>query len=111
MLINLILRWILLALALLAVASIVPGITIKGFGTALIVALVIGLINVFIRPIIEILTLPINILTLGLFTFVINALLLWLAAAIVNGFEIAGFIAALLGSILLSIFSLIINRI
>lgn len=111
MLVNLILRWILLALALLAVAAIVPGITITGFGTALIVALVIGLINIFIRPIVEILTLPINILTLGLFTFIINALLLWLTAAIVNGFDIAGFFAALLGSILLSIFSLIINRI
>lgn len=109
--IGLIVRWVLLALALLAVAAIVPGIKIIGFGTALIVALVIGLINIFIRPIVEILTLPINILTLGLFTFIINALLLWLVAAMVIGFEITGFFAALLGSILLSIFSLVINRI
>lgn len=108
---NLILRWILLALALLAVAAIIPGIAITGFGTALIVALVIGLINLFIRPIVTILTLPINLLTLGLFTFIINALMLWLAAALVSGFEISGFFAALLGSILLSIFSLVINRV
>lgn len=108
---DLILRWILLALALLVVAAIIPGIAISGFGTALIVALVIGLINLFIRPIVTILTLPINLLTLGLFTFVINALMLWLAAALVSGFEISGFFAALLGSILLSIFSLVINRV
>lgn len=108
---DLILRWILLALALLAVAAIIPGIHITGFGTALIVALVIGVINTFIRPFVQILTLPINILTLGLFTFVINALMLWLVAGLVAGFEITGFFAALLGSILLSIFSLLINRV
>lgn len=108
---DLILRWVLLALALLGIAAIIPGIAITGFGTALIVALVIGLINVFIRPIVTILTLPINFLTLGLFTFVINALMLWLAAALVAGFEISGFFAALLGSLLLSLFSLMINRV
>lgn len=106
---NMIVRWVLFALALLLVAWIVPGIHIAGFMSALIAALVIGLINLFIRPIIMALTLPINILTLGLFTFVINALLLMLAAYVVPGFVVTGFVSALIGSLLLSIISVIIN--
>lgn len=106
---NTIVRWVLLALALILVAWIVPGINIAGFFAALIAAIVIGIVNVLIRPILLAITLPINILTLGIFTFVVNALLLWLVGAIVPGFEVAGFIPALLGSILLSILSVIIN--
>jgi len=108
--INLAIRWILLALSLILVAWIVPGIAINGFFAALLAALVIGIVNILIRPIVVALTLPINLLTLGLFTFVINALLLMLVAAIVPGFTVAGFGAALIGSILLSILSVVINR-
>jgi len=106
---NYIVRWVLLALALILVAWIVPGISIAGFIAALIAAVVIGIVNVLIRPLLVAITLPINILTLGLFSFVINALLLWLVGAIVPGFHVAGFVSALIGSILLSIFSVIIN--
>jgi len=107
--INYIVRWVLLALSLLLVAWIVPGIQVNGFFAALIAALVIGIVNVLIRPILLAITLPINVLTLGLFTFVVNALLLWLVGAIVPGFLVAGFVPALLGSVLLSILSVIIN--
>lgn len=107
---NLALRWVLLALSLIFVAWIVPGISIGGFLSALFAALIIGIVNVLIRPIVLALTLPINLLTLGLFTFIINAVLLMLVAVIVPGFTVAGFIAALIGSILLSILSVIINR-
>lgn len=106
---NLILRWVFFALALLFVAWIVPGISIHGFFTALIAALVIGIVNAVIRPVIAFFTLPINVLTLGLFSFIINALMLMLAAFIVPGFTVAGFGAALLGSLLLTILSVIIN--
>lgn len=103
-------RWILFAFALLFVAWVVPGISLAGFVPALWAALVIGLVNIFIKPILIILTLPINLLTLGLFTFVINALLFWLVSRLVPGFMVSGFLAALLGSVLLSILSLFINR-
>lgn len=106
---NMVVRWILLALALMLVAYIVPGIHVASFLSALVAALVIGVVNLFIRPLVLALTLPINLLTLGLFTFVINALLLMLVAFIVPGFSIAGFGAALIGSILLSILSVLIN--
>lgn len=104
-------RWLLFALALLFVAWIIPGITLAGFASALWASLAIGLINVFIKPLLILLTLPINILTLGLFTFIINALLFLLAAKLVPGFSVDGFGSALLGSILLSIISILINQI
>lgn len=106
----LIIRWILLALTLLFTAWLLPGIHLAGFWPALWAALVIGIINVFIRPILMIITIPINILTLGLFTFILNALLLLLVARIVPGFVIDGFLSALLGSIIISIVSVFINR-
>lgn len=107
---GMILRWILYALTLLFVAWIVPGIALSGFMTALWTALVFGIINTFIRPILILLTLPINLLTLGLFTFVINALLFWFVSTLVAGFMVSGFMAALLGSILFGIISMFINR-
>jgi len=107
--IRTLIKWALFALALILIAKIVPGIAITGFVTALIAALVIGLVNILIKPIITILTLPINILTLGLFTFIINAALFALAAFFVPGFQIGGFIPALIGSILFSILSMLIN--
>lgn len=107
------LTWVGTALALLITSKIVPGIIINGFVAALVAAVVIGLVNAIIRPILQILTFPITLISLGLFSFVINALTLWLASAITPGsdFQIQGFIAAFLGSIVLSIVSGIINQI
>jgi len=108
---NILIKWVLLALALLSITWVVPGIAFTSFYSALGAALVIGLINIFVRPILVFLLIPINILTLGLFTFVINALMFWFASTIVSGFEVTGFLAALFGSILLSILNLFIDRI
>jgi putative membrane protein len=108
--IFLLLKWFALALAIIFVAWIVPGIHVASFISALWVCIVIGIINIFIRPLIMLITLPINIITLGLFTFIVNALLLMLTGVLVPGFTVNGFFSALLGSILLSIISLGIDR-
>lgn len=100
---SILISWLLMALAVLATAYVLPGITLSGFGGALVVALVLGILNVFIKPLLILLTLPINILTLGLFTIVINALLIMLTSAIVPGFKVDGFIAALIFSIILAV--------
>lgn len=107
---NLILRWVVFALSLLFVAWIVPGISLEGFMSALWATLVMGLVNISIRPVLILLTIPINLLTLGLFTFIINALLFWFVSSIVEGFEVDGFFAALFGSFLLSLITTFINR-
>lgn len=109
-LLNILIQWVLFALALLFVAWVVPGITLAGFMPALLAVLVMSLINVFIRPLLMFLAIPINLLTLGLFTFIINAFLFLFVAHIVSGFAVAGFLSALLGSILLSIIGLFIHR-
>lgn len=106
----LIIRWILFALALLFIAWLIPGIHVGSFQAALLAAFVIGLVNIFIRPLFVILTIPITILTLGLFIFIINALLFLLVAHVVPGFQVDSFLSALLGSILLSIISIFINN-
>lgn len=80
---------------------IVPGISVKNFYSALLAALVLGLVNAVIRPLLILLTLPVNILTLGFFTLVINALMLWFVASIVKGFDVKSFIAAFLGALVL----------
>lgn len=98
-------RWLISALGLLAAAYLVPGIEISGFYIALIVAVVLGLVNAVIRPVFIILTLPINILTLGLFTFVINGLLFWFVASFIDGFSVSGFWAACFGAVVVSIVS------
>jgi putative membrane protein len=103
--VRLLLHWILSAIALWIVAYFVPGIHVNGPMAALIAALAIGLINATIGLLLKVITFPITLLTLGLFWFVINALMLKLAAAIVPGFEVRGFIPAFLGAILLSIVS------
>jgi putative membrane protein len=103
----LVVRWILNAAALLLVAYLYPGVSVEGFGAALIAALVLGLLNAIVRPILVLLTLPVTILTLGLFLFVLNALLFWAVAEIVPGFKVTGFGAALLGSILYSVITLL----
>ncbi|HEX4780519.1 MAG TPA: phage holin family protein [Usitatibacter sp.] len=100
-------HWIVSAAALLLVAYLYPGVQVESFPAALVAALVLGLVNALLRPLLVILTLPVTILTLGLFLFVINALLFWLVAEVVHGFAVTGFGAALLGSILYSVISLI----
>src|SRR3989339_1173758 len=103
---KLIFRWLINAIALLLVANIVPGFGVSTFYTALIAALVLGLANALIRPILLVLTLPINILTLGLFTFVLNALMVWFVSTIVNGFTVEGFVPAFLAALFLWVVSL-----
>jgi putative membrane protein len=95
------------ALGLLIAAYFVPGIEVSGLYIAIVAAFILGLLNLVVRPIILLFTLPINILTLGLFTFVINAFMFWFAASFIEGFSVTGFIPALLGSILVSIFTTI----
>ena len=104
---SLLARWILNAAALLLVAYLYPGVSVESFFAAAIAALVLGLVNAVLRPILILLTLPATLLTLGLFLFVINALMFWLVAEIVPGFKVTGFGAALLGSILYSVITLI----
>ena len=104
-------RWIINSLALILVAFLVPGFAVAGFYSALIAALILGLVNALIRPILFVLTLPVNIMTLGLFTFVVNALMIWLVSTIVKGFDISGFVPALLAALLLWLVSLITNHI
>ncbi len=101
-----ILKWLALSLAIMFVGWIVPGITISSFVTALIASIVIALVNLVIKPILVFLTLPINILTLGLFILVINALLFMFVAYLIPGVEVDGFWSAFLGALLLSIFSI-----
>ena len=98
-------RWLLNSLALLFTAWLMPGIQIRSFGAALIAALVLGVINAIIRPIVLFFTLPLNILTLGFFTLVVNALMLLMVRSVVNGFTVSGFWAAFFGSIVLTIVS------
>jgi putative membrane protein len=102
---RLLLRWIINALALLALPYLFDSIQVAGFYTALITALVLGLVNALIRPILIVLTLPINILTLGLFTLVINGLLFWFVASFVKGFTVAGFWPAFWGALVYSVVS------
>ena len=101
---NLLLRWLVGALALLLVAYFLPGIAVANFFPAAVVAaLVLGLVNAFIRPLVKLLTLPLTCLTLGLFSLVINAVLFWAVAAFVDGFAVEGAVAALLGSLAYSL--------
>ncbi len=102
-------RWLLLAAALLLVAHLYPGVQVKGFVTALIAAFVLGLFNTVLRPVLVLLTLPVTLLTLGLFLFVINALLFWATASVLDGFTVAGFSAALIGSLIYSLCGMAID--
>lgn len=106
---KLLLTWLLSATALLAVASLYSGVEVQNFVSALIAAFVIGLLNVLLRPVLVVLTLPATVLTLGLFLFVINALLFWAAASVLEGFHVRGFGAALLGSLIYSAFGVVID--
>ena len=106
---KLIVRWLLLAAALLLVAHLSPGVSDNSFGAALVAALVLGRLNQLVRPLLVLLTLPVTVLTLGLFLFVINALMFWAAAGLLAGFRVDGFGAALIGSVIYSIASTIID--
>lgn len=106
---SILLKWLIAAIAILLTAYIIPGITISGFWAALWLAVFLGAINIILKPILIVLTLPINILTLGLFTFVINALLILLASSVIKGFYVDGFWVAMLFSIVLSIVSYVLN--
>lgn len=101
----LIFKWLALAISIMFVGWIVPGITVSGFATALIASVVVALVNIVIKPILIFLTLPINILTLGIFVLVINALLFMFVAYLVPGIEIDGFWSAFMGAIILSVLS------
>jgi putative membrane protein len=102
---RLLLVWLINALSLLAVAYFLPSVSVASFYIALITALVLGLLNTLIRPVLVLITLPITILTLGLFTLVINALLFWFAASFMAGFQVAGFWSAFWGALLYSVIS------
>lgn len=107
---SMLLKWLIATLAIIITAYLLPGISIESVFAAFVAALVLGIINAVLKPILIILTLPINILTLGLFTFVINALLVLLAGSLVPGFAVDGFLTALLFSIILSIFNFFLSQ-
>jgi len=106
---NLLLRWVINAGTLLLLAFYMPGIEVSGWYAALITALVLGLVNAVLKPILLILTLPVNILTLGLFTLVINALLFWFVASFIEGFAVTGFMPAFWGALILSVVSWLVS--
>ena len=99
----LLLIWLLNAIALLVVAYILPGISVASFGSALIAALVLGLLNTLVKPVLVLLTLPITVVTLGLFLLVINALVFWFVGSVLKGFQVDGFWWAFLGALIYSI--------
>ena len=102
---SLIIGWAINAVSLLLLAWLMPAVNVASFGVALIAALVLGLLNAVIRPVLLVLTLPVNVLTLGLFTFVINGFLFWLAARFLEGFSVSSFGWAILAAILYSLIS------
>ncbi len=101
--------WLLTAISLLITAHFVPGFVVKSFAAAMVAAIILGLVNAVVKPILVILTLPLTIVSLGLFLFVINAITIWLAGSITSGFYVAGFLPALLGSIVLTIVTSVLN--
>lgn len=106
---GLLVRWIVSATALYLTSSVVRGIEVRGIGSLLLAAAMIGIINAFVRPVVYVLTLPLTVVTFGLFALVVNAAMLALASAFVPGFEVRGFWAALWGWLLLSFFTFAIN--
>ena len=109
--INSLVRWVIYSLVIIFMAWLIPGITVENFLSAMLVCVIMALINTFIKPFLQIISLPITFLTLGLFSFVINALMLMLAGWITPGFEVEGFLSALLGSIVLSLAGIGISKI
>jgi putative membrane protein len=109
MILRLLLVWLINAVALIAVAYLMPSVAVTSINAALIAALVLGLVNAVVRPVLVLLTLPVTILTLGLFIFVLNGLLFWAVAQWVEGFAVAGFWPAVLGAIVFSIVSWLLS--
>jgi putative membrane protein len=106
---KLLAKWLLSASALLFVAYVYSGVEVSNFTAALLAALVIGLLNTVVRPVLVVLTLPVTVLTLGLFLFIINALVFWAAAAVLDGFQVRGFLGALVGSLLYTAIGVVIE--
>jgi putative membrane protein len=106
---KIIFKWLLSAAALLAVAHLYSGVQVSTFTSAMVAALVIGLLNTIVRPILVLLTLPVTLITLGLFLFVINALMFWAAGSMLSGFHVNSFGAALVGSIIYSLLAIVID--
>ena len=106
---KLIAKWLLSATALLFIAYVYQGVEVTSFTSALLAALVIGLLNAVVRPVLVVLTLPVTVLTLGLFLFVINAVVFWAAATLLDGFQVRGFLAALIGSLLYTVIGVVIE--
>lgn len=102
-------RWCINALALIAVAYLYSGVKVDGIVAALIAALVLGFVNAIVRPVLILLTLPATLLTMGLFIFVINAFLFWFVAEMVTGFDVDGFMPALIGSLMYSVITLLVS--
>ncbi|WP_395688585.1 phage holin family protein [Caenimonas koreensis] len=106
---KLLTKWLLSAAALLLVAYVYSGVQVTSFGSALLAAFVIGLLNTVLRPVLVVLTLPVTVVTLGLFLFVINALMFWAASGLLAGFQVSGFVAALIGSLIYSVIGIVIE--
>ena len=106
---GILVKWLVLTAAIIIASYVLDGIQVAGFFSAFFAAAILGVLNAFFRPILIILTLPINILTLGLFTFIINALLLKMASGVISGFDVRGFWAAVFGSVIISLISWALN--
>ncbi len=102
---GLLVRWLMLTVAIMAAAYLLPGIQVSGVFSAFFAAAILGILNALLRPLLLLLTLPLNILSLGLFTFVINALMLMMASGVISGFHIAGFWSAVFGSLVIGVVS------
>lgn len=106
---GILIRWVILTVSIIVASYLLEGIHISGFFSAFFAAAALGILNALFRPILLILTLPINVLTLGLFTFIINALMLKMASGIISGFEVQGFWTAVIGSLIISVISWLLN--
>jgi putative membrane protein len=106
---KMILRWVLLSAALLLVAHLYSGVSVANFTAAMVAAFVLGLLNTLVRPVLVLLTFPVTLITLGLFLFVINALMFWAASSLLDGFQVNGFVSALIGSVLYSLCAMVID--
>lgn len=107
---NILLRLIILTAGIFLASYLVPGVRVEGYGPAIKAAILLGVLNLIIKPVLIVLTLPINLLTLGLFTFILNAFILWFVGYVISGFLVAGFFPALLGAIVISVLSIVLNR-
>jgi putative membrane protein len=107
--VKLLAKWLLSASALVFVTYVYSGVQVTSFSSAMLAALVIGLLNAVVRPVLVVLTLPVTVLTLGLFLFVINAILFWAAAGVLEGFAVRSFIAALVGSLIYTVLGVVIE--